>query len=561
MAPQRQGNDEDTNLRPQLATSLGGGASSESQGYQAENGTEAAETPSAIDGKQRSAGGKGGAEDDELTNLTWLQDCNLLQSIQASGDAKGPGLKAGPGGQSGASHDRGAAEEYDLNDGSGVGDSATSTFTAEMYDPAVHTYAKPPYSFSCLIFMAIEDSATKALPVKDIYNWILSHFPYFQNAPTGWKNSVRHNLSLNKCFLKVDKGQNIAKGSLWCVDPEYRPNLLQALRKTPYQYQHIRLPPDLRSSPSSTSAPKLISLSARPNANVPNPELFPFLSKRLAASATKDPDVDAAATMLALKNAPRIIPSPVSGQVESERPSNGAISPTKERRQKRLQDRSRLPCNLPQVLSVSLPVITMNPSEDHTYSSTSSPQHGNSDSPTSSIDEPFEFGSRDNAEQRCSGASGTGRELCPQTSVLCGGDDGTEDGGEGDSGGDSGVTHSLGSDEMDDLAEDEDDLYYTSTATRRRDQPNWEKVSPSVIATDLMKRLPSSHQQSREAAHHRAVFMEDEQKKIAEGADALLNLAGIRTQQASYSEAVRPRRRRKPSRRNLRHVIRDEAQR
>lgn len=71
--------------------------------------------------------------------------------------------------------------------------------------PQVHINAKPPYSFSCLIFMAIEDSSNKALPVKDIYAWILDHFPYFRNAPTGWKNSVRHNLSLNKCFRKVEK--------------------------------------------------------------------------------------------------------------------------------------------------------------------------------------------------------------------------------------------------------------------------------------------------------------------------------------------------------------------
>lgn len=73
------------------------------------------------------------------------------------------------------------------------------------YDPLVHTTNKPPYSFSCLIFMAIEDSEAKALPVKEIYAWILDHFPYFRNAPTGWKNSVRHNLSLNKCFQKVEK--------------------------------------------------------------------------------------------------------------------------------------------------------------------------------------------------------------------------------------------------------------------------------------------------------------------------------------------------------------------
>lgn len=53
--------------------------------------------------------------------------------------------------------------------------------------------------------MAIEDSLQKALPVKEIYAWIIQHFPYFKTAPTGWKNSVRHNLSLNKCFQKVEK--------------------------------------------------------------------------------------------------------------------------------------------------------------------------------------------------------------------------------------------------------------------------------------------------------------------------------------------------------------------
>ncbi|KAK2144888.1 hypothetical protein NP493_4099g00000 [Ridgeia piscesae] len=63
--------------------------------------------------------------------------------------------------------------------------------------------------------MAIEDCPTKRLPVKDIYNWMVAHFPYFANAPTGWKNSVRHNLSLNKCFKKVDKDKgSVSKKNL-----------------------------------------------------------------------------------------------------------------------------------------------------------------------------------------------------------------------------------------------------------------------------------------------------------------------------------------------------------
>lgn len=73
------------------------------------------------------------------------------------------------------------------------------------YDPFIHTNNKPPLSFSSLIFLAIEDAKEKALPVKEIYAWIVKHYPYFKTAPTGWKNSVRHNLSLNKCFQKVEK--------------------------------------------------------------------------------------------------------------------------------------------------------------------------------------------------------------------------------------------------------------------------------------------------------------------------------------------------------------------
>uniref|UniRef100_A0A182M8D7 Fork-head domain-containing protein n=1 Tax=Anopheles culicifacies TaxID=139723 RepID=A0A182M8D7_9DIPT len=102
------------------------------------------------------------------------------------------------------------------------------------YDPLVHVNSKPPFSFSSLIFMAIENSQQKALPVKEIYAWIVHQFPYFKTAPTGWKNSVRHNLSLNKCFQKVEKAANLGKGSLWMVEPQFRPNLVQALSRSPF---------------------------------------------------------------------------------------------------------------------------------------------------------------------------------------------------------------------------------------------------------------------------------------------------------------------------------------
>ncbi|OWK09649.1 FOXN3 [Cervus elaphus hippelaphus] len=126
---------------------------------------------------------EGAMEDEELTNLNWLHESkNLLKSF-------------------GDSVLRSVSPVQDPDD-----EPPPSPAHSDVpYDARQNPNCKPPYSFSCLIFMAIEDSPTKRLPVKDIYNWILEHFPYFANAPTGWKNSVRHNLSLNKCFKKVDK--------------------------------------------------------------------------------------------------------------------------------------------------------------------------------------------------------------------------------------------------------------------------------------------------------------------------------------------------------------------
>ncbi|KAG9283205.1 forkhead box protein N3-like [Astyanax mexicanus] len=158
------------------------------------------------------------AEDEELTSLSWLHEStDLLTSLGH------PGLRS-------------VSPVQDAQGYSGSSSpSPSNSPKPNRVSPGLGR--KPPYSFSCLIFMAIEDAPTKRLPVKDIYGWILEHFPYFASAPTGWKNSVRHNLSLNKCFKKVDKDRNqsIGKGSLWSIDPEYRHNLIQALKKTPYQ--------------------------------------------------------------------------------------------------------------------------------------------------------------------------------------------------------------------------------------------------------------------------------------------------------------------------------------
>lgn len=72
---------------------------------------------------------------------------------------------------------------------------------------------KPPYSFSSLIFMAIEGSPNKLLPVKGIYEWIVNRFPYYRTASGGWRNSVRHNLSLSKSFRRIQRDRSQVGGA------------------------------------------------------------------------------------------------------------------------------------------------------------------------------------------------------------------------------------------------------------------------------------------------------------------------------------------------------------
>ncbi|NXQ57434.1 FOXJ1 protein, partial [Anthoscopus minutus] len=85
-----------------------------------------------------------------------------------------------------------------------------------------NAHAKPPYSYATLICMAMEASKKPKLTLAAICKWIRDNFSYFRRAHPSWQSAIRHNLCINKRFVKVprEKGEP-GRGAFWKLHPQY----------------------------------------------------------------------------------------------------------------------------------------------------------------------------------------------------------------------------------------------------------------------------------------------------------------------------------------------------
>ncbi|XP_029951708.1 forkhead box protein P2-like [Salarias fasciatus] len=104
------------------------------------------------------------------------------------------------------------------------------------YELYKNTDIRPPFTYATLIRQAIMEASDMQLTLNEIYNWFTRTFAYFRRNAATWKNAVRHNLSLHKCFVRVEN----VKGAVWTVDEvEYQRRRSQKIAGTPSLIKNV----------------------------------------------------------------------------------------------------------------------------------------------------------------------------------------------------------------------------------------------------------------------------------------------------------------------------------
>lgn len=141
---------------------------------------------------------------------------------------------------------RGLLDAAPIQDARPVKKSKTDEPALPAYDsfpPIQDDGAKPPHSYAQLIGMAILRSPMRRLTLAQIYKWISDNYSFYNPNDAGWQNSIRHNLSLHKNFIKIERPKDDpGKGNYWGIEPGT-------------EFQFLKEKPTRKSAPTAENLP------------------------------------------------------------------------------------------------------------------------------------------------------------------------------------------------------------------------------------------------------------------------------------------------------------------
>ncbi|XP_065178417.1 uncharacterized protein LOC135809083 [Sycon ciliatum] len=176
--------------------------------------------------------------DNSLTNITWLGDVNLPSSLETVTSSTA-GKCNPPSSPTADNNGRACTEALQQRRFSNISKpdvSGSDTAFSQLDDSSSaptppdtiectcdditdkeneEESRRPPYSYAALIAIAIHTSRDRTMSLTELYEWFEDNFTYYRSAKKGWKNSIRHNLTLRACFQRVPTPNG--RGSRWTL--------------------------------------------------------------------------------------------------------------------------------------------------------------------------------------------------------------------------------------------------------------------------------------------------------------------------------------------------------
>lgn len=191
----------------------------------------------------------------------------------------------------------------------------------DSFPPLIDDGLKPPHSYAQLIGMSILRAPNRRLTLAQIYKWISDTYTFYSATDAGWQNSIRHNLSLNKAFIKQERPKDDpGKGNYWAIQPGMEHQFIKdkMARKPPGPNENV---PVLSTNLSPVNLPETAQFKPPPPPPVQAPELPPPQSYSLPepqlstipelSSDATIPGSDACNTEPEIEDAPEIPSSPL----------------------------------------------------------------------------------------------------------------------------------------------------------------------------------------------------------------------------------------------------------